>query len=34
MNRLTERWLPPARVCHPWPEERLRVRTQGKSRMR
>lgn len=24
MKRLWARWLPPARVCHPWPEERFR----------
>ena len=28
------RWLPPARVCHPYPLVRLGVVTQGKSRMR
>jgi RNA-directed DNA polymerase len=33
-ERLCDRWLPPARVCHPWPEERFRVTTRGKSRMR
>ena len=34
MERLWDRWLPPARVCHPWPEERFRVTTLGRSRMR
>ena len=34
MGRLLDRWLPPVRVCHPWPNERLSVMTQGKSRMR
>ena len=29
-----QRWLPPARICHPWPSQRLGVITQGKSRMR
>jgi len=23
MNRLVDRWLPPARILHPWPEERF-----------
>lgn len=27
-------WLPPARICHPWPSQRLRVTTRSKSRMR
>jgi RNA-directed DNA polymerase len=27
MNRLTNRWLPPARVRHPFPEERFAART-------
>jgi len=27
-------WLPSARVCHPYPSQRLRVTTQGGSRMR
>jgi group II intron reverse transcriptase/maturase len=34
MSRLEARWFPPARWCHPWPEERFDVRTQGKNRMR
>ncbi len=34
MRRLVDRWLPPARVCHPHPLVRLGVVTQGKSRMR
>jgi RNA-directed DNA polymerase len=25
MNRLVSRWLPQARICHPYPSERLRV---------
>lgn len=28
------RWLPHPHICHPWPSQRLRVTTQGKSRMR
>ncbi len=31
MNRLAGRWLPPARVCHPWPDARFDVRTRGRS---
>ena len=34
MCRLIARWLPPARVCHPYPWVRFAVTTQGKSRMR
>jgi group II intron reverse transcriptase/maturase len=34
MKRYVNRWLPPARICHPYPLERLCVITQGKSRMR
>jgi RNA-directed DNA polymerase len=34
MERLIRRWLPPARVCHPYPLVRFGVVTQGKSRMR
>jgi group II intron reverse transcriptase/maturase len=34
MERLLKRWLPPARVCHPYPLTRFGVRTRGKSRMR
>ncbi len=34
MRRLIDRWLPPARVCHPYPLVRLGVMTQGGSRMR
>ena len=29
MNRLATRWLPPARVMHPFPDVRLSVRTRG-----
>jgi group II intron reverse transcriptase/maturase len=34
MQRYLARWLPPARICHPYPLVRLGVVTQGKSRMR
>ena len=34
MDRLASRWLPPARVVHPFPEARFRVRTQGRSPVR
>jgi len=34
MKRLIDRWLPPARICHPYPIDRFAVTTQGKSRMR
>jgi RNA-directed DNA polymerase len=32
--RLGSRWLPRARIQHPWPEKRFDVRTRGKSRVR
>lgn len=31
MGRLEARWLPPARITHPWPNMRFDARTQGKS---
>jgi len=34
MLRLMDRWLPPARVCHPYPLRWLGAITGGKSRMR
>jgi hypothetical protein len=34
MEKYVQRWLPPARICHPWPHVRFAVSTQGKSRMR
>ncbi len=34
MARLATRWLPPARIQHPWPDERFDVRTRGKSPVR
>lgn len=27
VKRIAAKWLPPARVCHPWPEQRLGVTT-------
>jgi RNA-directed DNA polymerase len=34
MTRLADRWLPPARIQHPWPDQRFRAKTQGRSRVR
>lgn len=34
MSALAQRWIPPARVLHPWPDERFDVRTRGKSPVR
>ena len=34
MNRHVRRWLPPARIMHPWPDQRFDVRTRGKSPVR
>ena len=34
MSRLVDRWLPRARILHPYPNERLVVTTRGRSRMR
>lgn len=34
MNRLATRWLPPARVVHPFPDVRFRANTQGRSPVR
>jgi RNA-directed DNA polymerase len=34
MDRLANRWLPPARVLHPYPEQRFDVRTLGRSPVR
>ena len=34
MKELAKAWLPPARILHPWPEERFSVFIQGRSRMR
>ena len=29
MDRLADRWLPPARILHPWPGARFDAKTQG-----
>ncbi len=34
MRRYIARWIPPIRICHPYPHARLAVRTSGGSRMR
>jgi len=34
MDRIAKRWLPPARVTHPFPELRFDVRTRGRSPVR
>ena len=34
MQRYVARWIPPVRICHPYPLVRLGVITQGRSRMR
>lgn len=34
MKKYVERWLPPARIWHPYPLVRFAVTTQGRSRMR
>jgi RNA-directed DNA polymerase len=34
MNRIANRWLPPARVTHPFPDARFHARTQGRSPVR
>jgi group II intron reverse transcriptase/maturase len=34
LRRHTQRWFPPASICHPYPRARLGVVTQGGSRMR
>jgi len=34
MNRIANRWLPPARVMHPFPEARFDARTRGRSPVR
>jgi group II intron reverse transcriptase/maturase len=34
IDRLCERWLPPARILHPWPEERFLAKTVSKSPVR
>ena len=34
MNRLAQRWLPPATITHPWPNTRLDARIQARSPVR
>src|SRR6266436_138171 len=34
VGRLEARWLPPARITHPWPNVRFDARTQGRSPVR
>ena len=34
MTRIAKVWLPPARVLHPWPEQRFNAMIRGRSRMR
>lgn len=34
MNRLAVRWLPPARIMHPWPSTRFAASPQGRSPVR
>jgi hypothetical protein len=34
MSRLAARWLPPARILHPWPDDRFAAHTQGRSPVR
>jgi hypothetical protein len=34
MNRIATRWLPPARLKHPFPDTRFDARTQGRSPVR
>jgi len=33
-NRIAARWLPAPRITHPWPSQRLRVPTRGRSPVR
>jgi group II intron reverse transcriptase/maturase len=34
MTRIADRWLPPARIQQPWPEDRFHARTRGRSPVR
>lgn len=34
MHKIVAQWLPSPRICHPYPNQRLIVTTQGRSRMR
>jgi hypothetical protein len=33
-SRLASRWLPPARILHPWPDVRFNARTRARSPVR
>jgi len=34
MGKIIDLWLPPAKILHPWPEQRFAAMTQGKSHVR
>jgi len=34
MHRLAARWLPPAKIVHPWPDARFDARIQARSPVR
>jgi hypothetical protein len=34
MYRLVDRWIPPVRIVHPWPDQRFYATTQGRSPVR
>ena len=34
MRRLIDKWLPPARICHPYPSQRFYATTRGRSPVR
>jgi hypothetical protein len=34
MDKYVTRWLPPAKITHPWPWDRFKAKTQVKSRVR
>jgi RNA-directed DNA polymerase len=34
MGRLVDRWIPPGRLVHPWPDDRFAANTQGRSPVR
>jgi len=34
MHRLAQRWLPPAKIMHPWPTDRFYARTRARSPVR
>ncbi|MDQ3092215.1 MAG: group II intron reverse transcriptase/maturase [Actinomycetota bacterium] len=34
IRRIADRWIPTARILHPWPQQRFDVRTQGRSPVR